>query len=388
MGVQNSYSEYAWQNYFLGGWQKYYGTAEHQEIGRDICSVSSRRGTTYVVVGQQRDLNTGTWAAYITKMDDNGNVAWTNTYRGPAGDKDCIAYAVTNAFGGGYVVTGSINNNGSWNVFAVKYKSDGNLEWQKTSVGGSKYRCAYDIKQSPDNYYIMAGVSQDDRMAFLKLRKDGSSPGGIVIYTNTDNKETVSSIGYSVVQIGSEHHLCGQAKMKNSGDYQLMYVKLEITGFILQSKTYGGSYEDCGYEIIENKNMGWPIIAGRYGLSATNSDYWVALVDSSGNLSGDSKHWGHSDNKEELTSIEQSPYGDFIVAGRIDMDGWGQYNVYLAKLNANLGIKPGGEYYYGGSSNAGSLGVKTTGTQTSIGIATVAWPGQYGNGDIYVIRHD
>jgi len=34
------------------------------------------------------------------------------------------------------------------------------------------------------------------------------------------------------------------------------------------------------------------------------------------------------------------------------------------------------------------FGVKSTGTITSIGIATVAWPGQYGNGDIYVIRHD
>ncbi|RPI76798.1 MAG: hypothetical protein EHM45_11710 [Desulfobacteraceae bacterium] len=387
IGVQNGYSsEYAWQNYFLGGWQKYYGTSAHQEAARDICRVSGSETSGYVVVGHRLDLNTGASAAYVSRIDYNGNVVWTRTYRGPYNNKDCVAYAVTNAHNGGFVVTGYIDNNGNEDIFVLKYSSGGSLSWQKTGVGGSAYRCAHDIKQTSDYCYALAGVSDDGRMAFLKIRSNGSFQWGKTITTNTDGpgKETVSSIGYSVVQIGSEYHLCGQAEMANGGDYQLMYVMLEETGYILHSKTHGGGYVDCGYEIIENENYGWPMIAGRYGLSDADSDYWVALIEDG--VPVGSKHWGHTDQAEELFSIEQDPYGDFVVAGRVDMDGWGRYNVYLAKLYSNYEIKS--EYYYGGSSNAGGFGVKSTGTITSIGIATVAWPGQYGNGDIYVIRHD
>jgi len=373
------------QNMYALGWQKYFGTSANLETAHDICRVSSSETSGYVAVGMQRNLSTGTWAAYIVKMDYNGTAAWKTTYRGPNNNQDCIAYAVTNAFGGGFIVTGSISNNDNWDIFAVKYSTYGQIVWQWTSVGGSGYRCAYDIKQTSDNCYIMAGVSDDDKMAFLKIRSSGSYQWGKVINKTTDGSQVEQSIGYGVVQIGSDYHLCGQARLQ-SGDYQVMYVLLEVSGYIIHSKTFGTPYEDCGYDIIENTNLRWPIVAGRYGKSSTDSDYWVMQIDPNGNLSSDSKHWGYSNQEEELTSIAQDPYGSFVVAGRADMDGWGRYNVYLAKLMSNLVIRS--QYYYGGSSNAGSLGVKTTGTQTSIGIATVAWPGQYGNGDVYVIRHD
>lgn len=101
---------------------------------------------------------------WIVKVDPSGNLQWQKTLGGTNIDE---AHSISQTPDGGYIVGGHSEstdgdvtaNHGIFDYWIVKLGATGNIEWQK-SLGGSNTESLYSIRQTSDNGYILAGVTQ------------------------------------------------------------------------------------------------------------------------------------------------------------------------------------------------------------------------------------
>jgi hypothetical protein len=127
-------------------WEKY-DTPLLQEIYS--IQVLPDGGMTIAGVGQNR--------IYVAKLNTNGEALWvkggfkTGTF---SDEVRCIRQTADN----GYILCGNASNN--WldqPVLVIKTDDAGNMLWKQTISGGAKYGAGYDVRQTPDGGYIVAG---------------------------------------------------------------------------------------------------------------------------------------------------------------------------------------------------------------------------------------
>ncbi len=146
-------------------WQKNYG-------GSNLDVLSTIEPTTdggYIISGNTFSTNGdvignhGGSDYWLLKINSNGAIEWQKTLGG-SGYEFCGAIKQTND--GGFIVTGSTPSvdgevtisYGQGDFWVVKLDSLGTLEWQK-SYGGTAQDSSYDIHQTIEGGYIIAGLS-------------------------------------------------------------------------------------------------------------------------------------------------------------------------------------------------------------------------------------
>src|ERR1051326_7825407 len=88
-------------------------------------------------------VNTGGWDTFIVKYDPNGNVLWA---KGATASGNDVGTSVSSDPNGNAIITGwfqgaitfgpfTLANNGSGNLFVVKYDANGNTLWAKRAGG-------------------------------------------------------------------------------------------------------------------------------------------------------------------------------------------------------------------------------------------------------------
>jgi len=120
----------------------------------------------YVIGGITSSSNSGVTDAFIIKVDELGEVVWKFSYGGIYNDMgSAIIYS-----DGGWVLVGQTYSYdvGGGDILLLKVNDFGELEWTET-IGGSSQDFAYDIKLAQDGGYIISGstFSQDNRDGWL-----------------------------------------------------------------------------------------------------------------------------------------------------------------------------------------------------------------------------
>lgn len=109
--------------------------------------------------------STGSSDMWIVKLDGSGNIQWQKSLGGSNGGEQ--AYAVYPTFDGGCVAAGQTiysfdgdvsGNHGKWDFWVVKLDVAGNIHWTRC-LGGTEVDMAYDVKQTDDQSFIVAGYS-------------------------------------------------------------------------------------------------------------------------------------------------------------------------------------------------------------------------------------
>ncbi|WP_294247810.1 T9SS type A sorting domain-containing protein [uncultured Chryseobacterium sp.] len=109
---------------------------------------------------------------WVTKLNADGNIQWQKAL---GGSKQDLASSVIQAADGGYLVLGSASSTDgqvighhpasgtlfSYDYWAVKLSPAGNIQWQKC-LGGSGIDNAYDVVQTTDGGYVIAGSSDSN----------------------------------------------------------------------------------------------------------------------------------------------------------------------------------------------------------------------------------
>lgn len=153
-------------------WRRYFGGTNND---RAFATVSANDGGVLMIgASESTDFDIsqpqGSYDFWAVRLDSSGNLIWEKSLGGSEIDN---AYAVTKAIDGGYIIAGDTRSNdgdvsnfrGSADVWLVKLSDNGNIIWEKT-LGGSNFDTARAIATGP-NGYVIAGASRslDDQVS-------------------------------------------------------------------------------------------------------------------------------------------------------------------------------------------------------------------------------
>ncbi len=235
------------------------------------------------------------------------------------GKNNEYAYASTSTADGGYVIVGSTNNNkdgdvpaskafsgaGGSDIWVVKLNNWGEIEWSKT-FGGTKDDVATDVLETKDRGIILvatttstdgeaAGNGSRGGLILLKLKTDGSIEWRKVIASGY----SVGEISFAKADANSKptikptadggYILGATINPINTTDFWLS--KLNATGDIQWTKTYGSTSNDSMNEVIVCNDGGFLMVGGTEGSNLEISgagkgfiDFCIMKADASGRL--------------------------------------------------------------------------------------------------------
>jgi len=303
-------------------WQKTYGVSPSSYAR----SVQQTQDGGFIVVGAAND------DAWIMKMDSAGVVTWQKTYGIEMYDN---AYSVQQTTDGGYIVAGYSQTPADEAFgWVMKLDSTGAATWQKTYEGAS-WDFFRAIRQTQDGGYIVAGYTYsfgagDNDAWVLKLNSSGDvawqkaygGAGGDSVY---DIRQTTDE-GYIVA---------GYTLSFGAGDADAWVLKLNSAGAVTWQKTYGGAGGDYANSIQQTSEGGY-IVAGNGSHSA-----WLIKLDASGAVTWEKAYTGATGQKW-ASSIQQTQDGGYIVGGGDYTSAGDSTDIFILKLDSsgNIGSCP------------------------------------------------
>ncbi len=253
-----------------------------------------------VFFGTEQLQSEGARDIYLTALDRQGNVRWTNT--GSSIDDDEVGGLVVSPNGGVYL-TGSYWGAGIFGdlslsaqvgvraIFLIKYAADGQIEWGK-SISGTMAKQVNDMALDNDGNILLTGffqdslllggqalVSQGERDIFVaKYDPDGQflwaqragaegNSRGISVAADTENAVVVSGIFDRAIQFSDS-----LAFAANTFDNDVFVAKYDVDGRLLWAKKAGGVFDDRTSKLVtdtENNIYLTGNFAGRLTLDST-----------------------------------------------------------------------------------------------------------------------
>src|SRR5579883_2263275 len=335
-------------------------------------------------------------------------IQWEKSYGGDGYD---VAFCVQKTNDGNYVIAGESNstngdvsgNHRDEDDWLIKVDGTDNLLWEQ-SMGGSYDDNAYNVQQTNDDGFIVAGVSSSndqevsgnhggkdywivklDRAGNIQWENSYSISGDDEAFSaqqTTDNGFIVAGITAS----NNDGDVTGyHGNITGVGDYWI--VKLNASGTIQWQKTLGGGGTDEAHCVQQTTDGGY-IVAGTSSSTDGDvtgnkggSDCWIVKLDGNGSIQWQ-KSLGGSAN-DGANSIEQTNDGGYIVAGYTASDdkdvsgNHGGNDYWIVKLDGNGNIK--WEKCYGGSGDDEANSVQQT---FDGGYIVAGWTGSLNDGNV------
>lgn len=344
-------------------WQKTIGGSGY-DVGISIIETNDNG---YIIAGytssSDGDItsNNGQFDGLVIKLDSIGTIIWQKTYGGSSREN---FYSIVQTSDGGYILSGtSISNDGqvaqnygSIDCWVVKINDLGIIEWEK-NYGGSSEEFIVDIKEISNNGYIFVGHSFSNNVDITT--NQGSCDAWIVKINNLGVIEWQKTYGgseqdylYNIQQTPDGGFvICGQTESSNGdiqnaihGDLDSWIMKLDTSGNIIWSKTYGGSNLDSFNKILQTPTGEYILagntysndfdLAGNYG----DSDIWIIKVSSIGELIWQ-KNIGGSNN-DYINDIIKTQDNGYALIGSSNSNNFdlnsnhGALDILIMKLSA------------------------------------------------------
>jgi len=259
-------------------------------------------GNCYVA-GYVFDANTGN-DIVIIKYDVEGDTLWTSSYNGNANSEDKAFGIIADDLGNIYV-TGEISIVGrSYELFVMKYTSDGEFKWIKTYGATSQNLEDKGLAITSDitgDIYVTGFVTNNDGSTDIIVRK--YSPNGNVIFSKTeDGQYNMDSEGNSIAVDDNERVYVTGYTTTPDNSTDIITLKYNQNGNLQWSKTIDGpgSETDKAFGIVVDENDNIYIsgyltqsnndsnsLAVIRKYSPTGSVVWTDTYDGSGNQSTD-----------------------------------------------------------------------------------------------------
>jgi hypothetical protein len=372
------YAEWARQYYGGGGSKSAYSAQQTADGG-------------YVVAGWTKrpiySMYEGTKDILVFKLNANGSFEWQNQYPSGAyinGDEgywvDCDESAnfIQQTADGGYIVAGwtdSYNrgnfvedcdvNRGS-EFWVLKLAADGNLQYQRrygSTSGSVSNDLANSIKQTSDDGYIVAGWSKYGSrwdMRVIKLDTTLGVEEAVVVRLAVPNVVIYSSQAHSVEQTSDGGYvLAGSAPGRAyfpGPSLAAVIVRLDSSLSFINGVTYGGGVYDSARFIKQTADGGYIVAGWTESYGAGGRDVWVSKLDEDLGIEW-SKAYGGAKFDEAYAVLETSD-DNFIVAGATKSFGAGNKDIWILKLASNGNVVR--ERTYGGGCSDRAYSIEQT----------------------------
>lgn len=300
------------------------------------------------ISGNKTENSRGEGDYWLVKTDELGTIEWQKTIGGSGSDFDMMAIPCTD---GGYFVGGSsrspISGEKTENFrgfsslnadfWVLKLDENRNIEWQRT-IGGGDEDLFKTVCQTNDGGFLIGGRSRSN----IGFEKSENSRGNshdfwilklsslgdiewqkIIGSTDTDLLSDMLITPENDILIGgtSAGLISGDKTVESNGLSDFWILKLTSIGEIVWQKSIGGNDQESLNSITFTTD-GHYLLSGSSNSSISGdktsnsrglSDYWVVLIDTDGNITGQ-KTIGGSQN-DGNTNVIKTPDGGYFVAG-------------------------------------------------------------------------
>ncbi len=222
-----------------------------------------------------KNSNHGIGDYWGLKLDANGDFEWRRYFGGSNNDK---ATSVLETSNGDFILTGSAesddfdvtNSNGSYDIWVIRISNTGELLWE-SAFGGSQIEDSFKVIATNDGNYFVIGttISSDGNISNHFGGKDiwllKISPEGNLIWEKSYGGNQLDSASSIIALQDGNYMISGHTRSDDvfeiKGQNDVLLIKINNDGSVLNSYTYGGSNIDVAYDLIET-NQNSVIIVG------------------------------------------------------------------------------------------------------------------------------
>jgi hypothetical protein len=202
--------------------------------------------------------------------------------------------------------------------------------WTRT-YGGAYDETGNSVQQTQDSGFIVVGEttplgSNDCDIYLIK-----TNPSGDTLWTRTFGG-TWDDCGYSVRQtFDGGFIITGETESFGAGYQDVYLIKTNSSGDTLWTRTFGGTYSDVGKSVQQTSDSGFIIAGTTIPFGANNCDIYLIKTNPSGDtlwtktFGGNYEDYGYS--------VQQTTDGGFVIAGWTGSFGAGNRDAYLIKTN-------------------------------------------------------
>lgn len=364
-----------YNNCFSQTFQKTYGTS----LDEFAFSIQQTFDGGFILVGQTGNIGLFNNDILIIRLDMNGDTIWTKTFGDVADD---VAYSIIQTKDSAFAITGYTMINGNGKMFLLKINFNGNVTWLKT-YGGLANDYGNVVIQTYDNGFILLGSTVSYGSGGLDAYLIKTDSWGDTLWTKTfggiDN-----DWGYNVVQTpDSGFILCGKTSSTIGGDDDGYLIKTDKKGNIIWANTYGGIGQEGINSILQTNDGGFVFAGSTSSFGAGAYDIYLSKVNSTGNILW-SKTFGGG-GFDGVRSLKQATDNGFILSGEYNPNGTIYWDAYLIKTDS-VGILQWAKTYGSANTDLGydvlesmDGGFVITGSTKSFGA---------GGNDVYLIKTD
>lgn len=237
----------------------------------------------YIITGSRRTVVDGEYQKDVLLLKTNieGDEEWHQTFDMGYTTND-YGRSIIQTNDGGYVIAGyGLNENEDDDVWLIKTDLQGVEQWNE-SFGGSLSDRPESIQQTTDGGFIIVGVTKsygngDNDVWLIKTNSQGQEE-----WSQTFGGSS-SDWGYSVQQTtDSGYIISGSTYSYGNGECDVWLIKTDSQGQEEWNQTFGGSYEDKGYSVIQTLDSGY-IITGVNEVEENERYLLIIKTDSEGN---------------------------------------------------------------------------------------------------------
>lgn len=362
------------------GWSKTYGGANAEGMDDIYPVVIQTSDGGFLLTGDTRSYGAGSNDAYFVKTDANGNMQWNKTYGGPLND---YATGLCQTTDGGYAVMATTSSYGaghddSYDFWLLKTDTNGNLMWNKT-YGGTGNDTAYTVSQTPDGGYVLMGFTSSYGAGGYDAWVVKTNASGNMQWSKTYGGTGNDYGGNLILTADGGYTVVGYST--SFGGYKGWLFKTDSSGNMLWEKTYGiGTYSFASGG-IQTTDGGYAVAGANY--PTTKRNVWIFKTDSSGNLQWEKSYGGAEDDTG--WTLAQMDDGGYAVIGVTASYGSGGADSWLIRTDSSGNML--WDKTYGGAGNEFTDGIIRT---SDGGLVIVGFTDSFGAGstDLWLIKTD
>jgi hypothetical protein len=304
----------------------------------DECAYSVLEGANggYVLVGYTKSYGSGSSDVILLKTDSMGILEWYNTFGGPSEDRGESVWQTTD---GGYIIAGGTSSFGGttsfFDVYLIKTDQHGNLIWNST-FGTSDYEYAYAIQQTADGGYIVAGSAGQVQRNALLIKTNAS---GHVTWSKTYGGSGIEE-AYSVQQTSDGGYILGgTTRSYGAGGEDAYLVKTDPSGGLVWQNYFGGSGDDKVNSVTQTADGEYLFAGSTTSYGAGFSDVYLVKVTQSGDFDVMKTFGGaYNDIGYEVRPLED---GSCVIVGETkSFNPSLSQDIYLIKTNPFIDFFP------------------------------------------------
>ncbi len=269
---------------------------------------------------------------FLLRLGPDGTVQWVGTYGGASSDP---CFSMIKTTDNGFAMAGRTTSfgAGSADALVVKLSSAGALEWART-FGGTAYDFAWCITQTTDGGYALTGTTQSSGAGGYDIFAIKISSSGALEWARTFGG-TNEEMGYDIIQTSDGGYaISGYTfSFAAGGNTDIIVIKLDASGNTVWARTFGGGGLEDAWGLVE-ANDGGIVVGGETGsgYGAGGVDFILIKLNSDGSTQWIRTYGGAG--SDEARRIKKTADDGFVMTGWTNSFGVGQYDALVLKISS------------------------------------------------------